>query len=225
MAKKVDSREDPLAAAREAMVAGQIEARGIKDTEVLKVMRRIPRHLFVPDEFRDEAYSDGPLSIGHRQTISQLYIVAYMTEKLSIRPSDRVLEIGTGSGYQTAILAALAARVYTVEVVGSLASEARRRLESMKYSNILFRTGNGWKGWPEEAPFDKIMVTAAPSRIPEDLIDQLKEGGKIVIPAGIEPQELIEGEKRHGILQENSKILVRFVPLVNPQEKGEEHEN
>ena len=204
------------AASREAMVAEQIETRGIEDTAVLDVMRRVPRQLFVPAEHRDQAYFDGPLPIGHEQTISQPYIVAYMTEKLDIRKEDRVLEIGTGSGYQTAVLANLAAQVYTVEFNKTLAEEARLRLGAMGYTNIRFRTGNGWRGWPEEAPFDKIMVTAAPGKVPEALLAQLKEGGKIVIPVGSETQELIEGEKRHGILQENSKIPVRFVPLVNP---------
>lgn len=203
-----------MAGAREAMVAEQIEMRGIRDPKVTAMMRYVPRHLFVPAESIENAYSDEPLPIGHGQTISQPYIVAYMTEVLDIRPSDRVLEVGTGSGYQTAVLAGLAAEVYTIELVESLAQDARTRLEVLEFRNIRFRIGDGRKGWPEAAPFDKIIVTAAPDTIPKALIEQLKEGGKIVIPVGTQTQEIIEGEKRHEILEKHRKIAVRFVPLL-----------
>jgi len=199
---------------RDEMVAWQIEVRGVHDPRVLAVMKRVPREVFVPEEYCDQAYYDGPLPIGHGQTISQPYIVAYMTERLDIRPSDRVLEVGTGSGYQTAVLAELAGMVYTIELVEPLAHAAQERLDKMGYKNIRFKTGNAWKGWPEEAPFDKIMVTAAPEEIPEALVKQLKEGGKIIVPVGVGTQELIEGEKHHEILKKHNTILVRFVPLV-----------
>lgn len=205
--------------AREQMVKEQIASRAIGDPRVLKAMRKIPRHLFVPEKLRDDAYSDEPLPIGWDQTISQPYIVAYMTEALRLKQTDRILEIGTGSGYQTALLAELAAEVYTVEMVEPLATTAQERLQKLKYTNIHFRIGNGWNGWPEAAPFDKVTVAAAaPSEIPPALIEQMKEGGRIVIPVGRETQELIEGEKRHGILKETRKIAVRFVPFLNPEE-------
>lgn len=210
-----DPGNDPFAADRAAMVAGQIESRGIRDPRVLEVMRRVPRHLFVSEESRDQAHSDGPLPIGGGQTISQPYVVAYMTELLSVRPDARVLEIGTGSGYQTAVLAELADWVFTVERQQPLAGDARRRLDALGYRNIRFRTGDGWHGWPEEAPFDRIIVTAAPDRVPEALVRQLKEGGKIVVPVGVGTQEIIEGDKRHEILEETRKIAVRFVPLIH----------
>jgi len=196
------------------MVRSQIESRGIRDARVLQAMRKVPRRLFVPEDLWDAAYEDGPLEIGEGQTISQPYIVAYMTECLKIVPNGRVLEIGTGSGYQTAVLAELAAHVYTVEVIESLARSAKERLEDLGYNNIRFRVDNGWKGWPDEAPFDKIIVTAAPDEIPPALIEQLGEGGRMILPVGVVSQELIEGEKHHGTFQTHRKIAVRFVPLV-----------
>jgi protein-L-isoaspartate(D-aspartate) O-methyltransferase len=203
---------------RERMVTEQIERRGVRDARVLAAMRKVPRHSFISEELRDLAYDDEPLSIGYAQTISQPYIVAYMTEILKLRKDDRVLEIGTGSGYQTAILAELASEVFTVELVKPLAGIAEKRLQELGYANIRFRIGNGWNGWSEEAPFDKVIVTAAPEEIPQPLIDQLKERGRLVIPVGLGTQELIEGEKRHGILEKDRKIAVRFVPLVNSAE-------
>lgn len=201
--------------ARERMVAEQIENRGVCNPRILEAMRTVPRHKFVLDRFRDEAHADGPLPIGYEQTISQPYIVAYMTESLRIVPEDRVLEIGTGSGYQTAVIAELAKEVYSIEIVEALAVTAAERLQELGYKNIHFRTGNGCVGWPEEAPFDKVIVTAAAVKIPDALIQQLKEGGRIVIPVGREHQEIMEGEKSHGILKKNWKIPVRFVPLVD----------
>lgn len=202
---------------REAMVREQIESRGISDIFVLAAMRKVARHLFVPKAYQDEAYEDGPIPVGHDQTISQPYIVAYMTELLGLTKQDRVLEIGTGSGYQTAILAELAKEVFSVEVIASLALAAQEKLRGLNYQNIRCRIGNGWEGWPEEAPFDKVIVTAAPPVIPSSLVEQLRNGGCIVVPVGQQSQELVEGEKRHGILKETRKIPVRFVPLINPE--------
>lgn len=203
---------------RERMVADQIERRGIRDLRVLAAMRKVARHLFVPEEYQGHAYDDEPVPIGQDQTISQPYIVAYMTECLQLSNKDRVLEIGTGSGYQSAILAELAQDVYSVELVESLSGAAQEKFRELNYINIHCRIGNGWKGWPEEAPFDKVIVTAAASEIPEDLIKQLKDGGRMILPVGQQTQELIEGEKRHGILQKTRKIAVRFVPLHKPEE-------
>jgi protein-L-isoaspartate(D-aspartate) O-methyltransferase len=169
-------------ARRAAMVVGQIQSRGIKDVRVLAAMRDVPRHLFVPDHLRPQAYEDRPLPIGQGQTISQPFIVAYMTEALDVRPTDRVLEIGTGSGYQAAVLARLAGEVYTIEIVPELARQAAARL--MSYANVRVREGDGYAGWPERAPFHRMMVTAAPERIPQPLIDQLAPGGRMVIPVG-----------------------------------------
>jgi len=213
-------QRDSERAARERMVAEQIESRGIRDPRVLEAFRTVPRHRFVPENFQDEVYADGPLPIGYDQTISQPYIVAYMTDSLAIDPEDRVLEIGTGSGYQTAVLAELAREVFTVELVHALAAAAEERLRMLGYKNIFFRTGNGWDGWAEQAPFDKVIVTAAAPEIPEPLVQQLKEGGRLIIPVGREQQVLMEGEKCHGILKKDWKIPVRFVPLINPGKKS-----
>ncbi len=201
---------------RVRMVRDQIRSRGILDARVLDVMARVPRHFFVPGSDREDAYADEPLSVGHGQTISQPYIVAYMTEALGLKPPDRVLEIGTGTGYQTAVLAAMVREVYTVELLEPLARAAVGRLRELRYSNVFFRTGDGWDGWPEAAPFDKVIVTAAAPEVPHALIDQLREGGRLVIPVGCESQEIVIGEKNHGILKEDRKIAVRFVPLVRP---------
>ncbi len=206
---------------REQMVRQQIESRGIHDPRVLATMKKVPRHWFVPDEYQNEAYDDEPVLIGYEQTISQPYIVAYMTEVLRLEERDKVLEIGTGSGYQTVVLAELVESVYTVEVIKPLALAAQKRFETLNYRNIHCRIGNGWEGWAEAAPFDKMIVTAAPLKIPPDLIAQLKECGRMIIPVGRQQQELIEGEKRHGILEETRKIAVRFVPFVQSEKDSD----
>ena len=204
----------------EEMVENQLIGRGIRDARVLEIIRTVPRHFFVPEHLQSLAYEDNPLPIGHHQTISQPYIVAYMTEALGISPDDRVLEIGTGSGYQTAILSRLAGEVYSLEIVEALYQEAGQRLDQLGYSNVHLKWGDGWLGWKEHAPFDKIIVTAAAEHIPQALADQLREGGRIMVPVGAreETQELILGEK-HGHLKTVRTIAVRFVPLVHGKEE------
>jgi protein-L-isoaspartate(D-aspartate) O-methyltransferase len=207
--------QDPFERRREAMVREQIEARGVKNPDVLRVMRMTPRHEFVPDEIRASAYEDRPLPIGYGQTISQPYIVAFMTEALDVQKTHKVLEIGTGSGYQAAVLAQLAAHVFTIEIVPELAASARQKLA--RYQNVTVRHGDGYLGWPEEAPFDRIMLTAAPPEIPQPLLDQLKPGGKLLAPVGRSPwnQELVLVEKtQDGRLRRRSLLPVMFVPMV-----------
>lgn len=201
------------AAARTRMVDDQLAARDIKDPRVLDAMKRVPRHEFVPEALRDRAYIDSPLPIGHEQTISQPYIVAFMSEALQLEPSHRVLEIGTGSGYQAAILGELAKEVYTIEIVAPLADGARETLKRLGYTNIHVRTGNGYLGWPEEAPFDRVMVTAAPDSVPQPLIDQLKVGGLMAIPVGIGDQELRILRRTQSGLETIRTLPVRFVPM------------
>ena len=202
-----------LERARARMVAEQIEARGVRDARTLQAMRDVPRHLFVPEAQRPSAYEDHPLPIGHGQTISQPYIVAFMTEALGLQGGETVLEVGTGSGYQAAVLARIAARVHSIEIVEPLAAEARQRLAKLGYQNVEVRAGDGYLGWPEAAPFDGIMVTAAAPRVPEPLKEQLKDGGRLVIPVGDELQELMV-VTRHGSAFEERRILpVRFVPM------------
>jgi protein-L-isoaspartate(D-aspartate) O-methyltransferase len=206
---------DPTVAARERMVRNDIEARGIRDRRVLDAMRETPRHLFIPERVRHLAYEDQPVPIGGGQTISQPYIVAYMTELLDPDPSAIVLEIGTGSGYQAAILARLVKHVYTIEIVPELARWARQTLAG--YKNVSVRQGDGYKGWPEQAPFDRIILTAAPPEIPQALIDQLKPGGKLVAPEGRSAfdQELVLIEKgKDGTVKRRPVLPVRFVPMV-----------
>tara|TARA_B100000686_G_scaffold275381_1_gene293916 strand:+ start:347 stop:1051 length:705 start_codon:yes stop_codon:yes gene_type:complete len=199
------------------MVQDQIIKRGIEDQRVLDVMKVVERHKFVPERYSESAYKDGPLPIGYGQTISQPFIVAFMTENLKLKSSHKVLEIGTGSGYQAAVLSELCDHVYTIEIVDALANESTERLEKLGYKNITVRSGDGYKGWPEEAPFDRIMVTAAPEEIPELLIEQLAEGGIMVIPVGkqYEIQYLWVITKEVGGQIKKEKILpVRFVPMV-----------
>ncbi len=204
---------------RNLMVERQIEARGVKDPRVLEAMRKVPRHRFVPEKLRSQAYDDEPLPIGAGQTISQPYIVAYMTEKLGLLPTDRVLEIGTGSGYQAAVLAELCDSVFTIEIIPELSERARRVLTELGYKNIQFKIGDGYMGWPEKAPFDAIMVTAAPDHIPQPLIDQLKVGGRMVIPVGDFFQDLYLVTKTEKGFKKKRILPVRFVPMRGEAEK------
>jgi len=204
---------EPSGAARREMVQEQLQARGIKDEGVLQAMRSVERHLFVPQHLKDLAYADRPLPIGHEQTISQPYIVALMTELAHVDSEDRVLEIGTGSGYQAAVLAELCRRVYSVEIIEPLAREARQRLERLGYENVAVRCGDGFKGWKEHAPYDAILVTCAPPDIPSPLIEQLGEGGRLVIPVGELWQELKVVTKKGGHLRTEDIVPVRFVPM------------
>lgn len=200
---------------REKMVATQIEARGIRDRRVLDAMRKVPRHLFVSEALQDQAYGDFPLPIGEGQTISQPYIVAEMTQALSLGPDDRVLEIGTGSGYQTAIVAELAYKVYTIERIRSLYIGARKLLSQLRYHNVVARCSDGTHGWPEEAPFDGIIVTAGAPEVPEVLTDQLKEGGRLVVPVGDRhAQRLLKIVKEPDAIRETNLGGCRFVKLI-----------
>ncbi|MGZ8531327.1 MAG: protein-L-isoaspartate(D-aspartate) O-methyltransferase [Candidatus Binatia bacterium] len=200
-------------AERRRMVEVQLRARDIRHPRVLEVMRTVPRHLFVPEPERDRAYNDTPLPIGHGQTISQPYIVAFMTQELDIEPGHRVLEIGTGSGYQAAVLGALAKEVYTIEIVAPLAERARQILMSLGYRNVNVRTGNGYLGWPEHAPYDRIMVTAAPDEVPAPLVQQLKVGGLMAIPVGTGVQELLILRRTPTGMETLRTLPVRFVPM------------
>ena len=203
-----------FAAQRQRMVTEQLKARGISDERVLNAMNKVPREEFVPPDSRAGSYEDGPLPIGYAQTISQPYIVAFMTEQLRLKPSDRVLEIGTGSGYQAAILAELMSQVYSIEIVEPLAKNAEATLQRLGYENVHVKIGDGYKGWPEAAPFDAIIVTCAPDRVPQPLVDQLKDGGRMVIPVGDRiAQELYLLEKKNGQLKQSATLPVRFVPM------------
>ena len=209
-----------FAAQRQRMVEQQLKPRGIKDDRVLAAMARVPREEFVPADERGDAYEDGPLPIGFDQTISQPYIVAFMTEQLRLRPSDRLLEIGSGSGYQAAVLAELVADVYTIEIVEPLAKTAEATLQRLGYKNVHLRVGDGYQGWPEEAPFDAIIVTCAPDKVPQPLVEQIKDGGRMVIPVGERfAQQLYLLEKKNGQLKESVTLPVRFVPMVREQKK------
>jgi len=209
---------DSFAARREAMVTRQIRARGISSPAVLEAMRTVPRHEFVPLAARRVAYADRPVEIGFQQTISQPYIVAYMTEAADISPQEKVLEIGTGSGYQAAVLGEIARDVYTIEIIPGLAERARTTLAALDYRNVHVKTGNGYLGWPEHAPFDAILVTAAPEQVPQALVDQLALGGRMVIPVGAIMQDMMIIEKtRRGVI-ERKTIPVRFVPMTGKPE-------
>jgi protein-L-isoaspartate(D-aspartate) O-methyltransferase len=204
-----------FAAHREQMVKEQIAARGVSDERVLNAMRSVPRHEFVSERYRNEAYEDHPLPIGYDQTISQPYVVALMTAQLRPQPNHRVLEIGTGSGYQAAVLSALVAEVYTIEIVEPLAKTAEATLQRLGYKNVHVKVGDGYKGWREHGPFDSIIVTCAPDHVPQPLIDQLKEGGRMVIPVGPPAaQELYVMQKSNGQLRQSVLVDVRFVPMV-----------
>ena len=206
-------------AERWAMVRQQIEARGVSHPRVLEAMRAVPRHLLVPEDARAWAYRDHPLAIGYRQTISQPYIVALMTELLSPEKDHKVLEIGTGSGYQAAVLSLLVERVFSIEIVEPLAARARRDLEALGYDNVTVIAGDGYQGLPEEAPFDGIIVTAAPPYVPEPLVEQLKPGGRMVIPVGEGYQELQLLEKTESGVEVERVIAVRFVPMTGEVQK------
>jgi protein-L-isoaspartate(D-aspartate) O-methyltransferase len=204
---------DDFAGKRKAMVDSQIRRRGVKDPQLLTSLEKVPRHLFVPARFQKQAYNDEPLPIGYQQTISQPYIVAYMVEQLQLNGTEKVLEIGTGSGYQTAILAELAEQVFSIEIVPELARQAEKILGEVSYKNVHLRTGDGNNGWPEEAPFDAIIVSAAPSQIPQPLADQLSLGGRMIIPIGDDQQDLIFLLNTGQGIEQFRKIPVRFVPM------------
>lgn len=199
------------------MVKSQLISRGIADENVLRVMENTPRHLFVPQNLRQESYIDGPLPIGEGQTISQPFIVAIMTELLKLKGHEKVLEIGTGSGYQAAVLSQLVDTCYTIELVKKLADEASARLKQLGYTNVVAKCGDGYKGWPEHAPFDCIIITAAPESIPEKLVDQLKPDGIMVLPVGKFYQDLIVVTKTKRGINRERIIPVRFVPMVKPE--------
>jgi len=212
-----DAYDEP----RARMVREQLVTRGIRDKRVLEAMGRVPRHELVPEGVRDEAYEDGPLPIGEGQTISQPYIVAAMSEAAALEGNERVLEVGTGSGYQAAVLSALAREVYTIELEPMLAARAKRDLERLGCTNVHTRTGDGYRGWPEAAPFDAILVTAAPDHVPPALLDQLRPGGRLVIPVGASfDQELwVYTKTEHGI-EKRHLMPVRFVPLRGESERN-----
>jgi protein-L-isoaspartate(D-aspartate) O-methyltransferase len=214
---------EAFAAARQRMVAQQLAAPGrdIRNRRVLDAMGKVPRHEFVPADLRSAAYGDHTLPIGHGQTISQPFIVAFMTEKLDPKPTDRVLEIGTGSGYQAAVLSELVASVHTIEIVEPLARRAAEDLKRLGCKNVTVRAGDGYKGWPEAAPFDAIIVTCAPDHIPQPLVDQLKEGGRMIIPVGADfDQSLYLLEKKGGRVEQRAVLPVRFVPMTGKKEKS-----
>lgn len=214
--------QDGYEEARKRMVREQIERRGVRDTATIRAMLTVPRHLFVPTYTRKSAYEDRPLSIGHGQTISQPYIVAYMTEAIDPSKCKKVLEIGTGSGYQAAVLAEIVDEVYTVEIIKELGERARKTLAELHYNNVSVKIGNGYEGWSEYAPYDAIIVTAAPEKIPPPLIEQLKDGGRMIIPVGETSylQHLMLVEKSNGQIKTKTKLPVRFVPFTG--EKNEE---
>lgn len=201
---------------RASMVSTQIEARGVKDVQVLEAMRKVRRHVFVPENMRKYAYNDEPLPIGRGQTISQPYIVAFMTEVLKLSSEDRVLEVGTGSGYQAAILAEIAKEVFTIEIDDEHSKNAQQVLQAEGYKNIHFRVGDGAYGWEEYAPFDAIMVTAAPSVVPQSLENQLKIEGRMIVPVGDAFQELVLLVREKRKVRKKTLLPVRFVPLVKP---------
>jgi len=212
-------QSDKWSPLRERMVKTQIERRGVRDPKVLAAMRKVPRHLFVPSRYRKDSYDDRPLPIGQSQTISQPYVVAKMTELLELKGGEKVLEIGTGSGYQAAVLAEIAGEVFTIEIVPELGKSAKKLLEKMGYKNIHVMVGDGYKGWPEAAPFDAIIVTAAPPYIPQPLVDQLKMGARMVLPVGETFQELIVVTRTKKGYDTRKVFAVRFVPMTGEVQK------
>ncbi len=216
---------DQYAAERQRMVEIQLSGpeRGITNTRVLAVMQKVPRHEFVPEQFRNLAYGDYPLPIGHGQTISQPYIVAFMTEQLDPKPNDRVLEVGTGSGYQAAVLAELVKAVYTIEIIEPLARRAETDLKRLGYANVFVRAGDGYQGWPDAAPFDAIIVTCAPENVPQPLVAQLRDGGRMIIPVGSAgDQSLVLLTKRGDKLERRAVLPVLFVPMTGEAQRKSE---
>ncbi len=211
--RKANLTEDEYRRQRQRMVEEQIGARGIRNQAVLEAMKKVPRHRFVPENYRHLAYADHPLPIGRDQTISQPFIVGYMTEAAEVSSNEKVLEIGTGSGYQAAVLAELAKEVYTIEIIPELAERARQTLGELGYRNVEVKAGNGYLGWPEHAPFDAIVVTAAPDEVPKALVEQLAVNGKMVIPVGNVWQEMVVITKTKDGLVEKRTMPVRFVPM------------
>ena len=206
---------------REAMVKYQIEKRGISDHQLLEAFRKVPRHLFVLPEYIKYAYTDSPLPINEGQTISQPYIVAFMTDVLNLKRSDRVLEVGTGSGYQAAILSQLCDSVFTIELFEALSRQSQKIYRELAYNNIYCKVGDGYKGWPEKAPFDAIIVTCSPTHIPKELKAQLADGGRMIIPVGERPvQHLVLLQKKNGKLKQKKILPVRFVPMLNEEGKS-----
>jgi protein-L-isoaspartate(D-aspartate) O-methyltransferase len=220
--KNESKEENEFSFERKAMVKNQLKSRGIEDKRVLEVMGRIPRHLFVGEEYRDKAYGDHPLPIGYGQTISQPYIVALMTESLELSGNEKVLEIGTGSGYQAAVLSKIVQKVYTIEIVKELAEQAKERLRNLGYENIEVKNADGYFGWEEHSPYDAIMITCAADHIPKPLLDQLKDGGKLIVPLGSIRyyQTLTLITKKGDDLEIKHITGVRFVPMTGEIRKG-----
>jgi protein-L-isoaspartate(D-aspartate) O-methyltransferase len=211
--------EKPMDDERKRMV-DVIKAHGVKDERVLEAMSKVRRHRFIPEVYRNlgEAYGDHPCPIGHRQTISQPFIVAYMTQRIEVKPDMKILEIGTGSGYQAAVLAELGAEVYSIEIIPELAAHARDALKEEGYTSVNVKTGDGYKGWPDEAPFDAVIVTCAPDDIPKELVKQLKDGGRMILPVGSGLQQLVILEKTGDTFHEVPDMYVRFVPMVRGED-------
>lgn len=220
IAPPAPAEEDPYADRRREMVENQLRARDITDQRVLEVMARVPRHRFVPEDQQRRAYNDHPLPIGHGQTISQPYIVALMTQLAAPKPGDRALDVGTGSGYQAAVLAELCKEVFSIEIVEPLAEQAKKRLAELGYKNVQVRAGDGYRGWPEHAPFDVIIVAAAPTHVPQPLIDQLAPGGRLVLPVGGYPQQLtLITKSADGTIRRRVIAPVLFVPMTGEAQK------
>ena len=219
--QKSEPKEEKFQESRYAMVENQIQSRGITDKEILTALRKVPRHRFVPAHLQDQAYRDEPLPIGENQTISQPFIVAYMTDQLNLKSHSKVLEIGTGSGYQAAILAELCDSVFTIEIIPTLSKSAQTVIQELGYDNIYFKIGDGYQGWLEKSPFDAIIVTAAPDHIPQPLIDQLAINGRMIIPVGDFFQDLILIQKNEKGITRDKKIPVRFVPMRGKAEEKE----
>ena len=215
-----ETTSSPYYAERKTMVEDQMIVRGIHEKNIINAFLKVKRHLFVPEEYRSRAYGDYPLPIGEGQTISQPYIVAFMTQVLDLKRSDKVLEIGTGSGYQAAILGELSDNVYTIEINKPLGKRAKELLKNLAYTNVKMKIGDGYKGWEEHAPFDAIIVTCAPTHVPEPLKEQLKEGGRMIIPVGeAYAQKLLYIQKINNELKQQSEFPVRFVPMIDPTGK------